>query len=164
MDTVIATPDTLGLFTTAELDSPLRTRIADVLDGAPEQLGDRLWTLQAQEPDRLIVYYLLYKWHAARHEYLAAERAALSGLARAGEACGLPTDVSYTKPKVAADFNDAGPARFWLLTLSALAFIWSRSQRTAQAKLVREWIARCDPYGSLGTDALALMESAPGVD
>ena len=90
-----------------------------------EQAAAILWTAAMGAPGYLPVYYLLYKLHASRGEMDHALRAASSGLQMAAQAAGLPSDWGAVRPGD-ADFAAPGPARFWLFTLKALAFIHLR--------------------------------------
>lgn len=130
-------------------------------DAHEDALEDRLWRLQTQAPSCLPVYGLLYRLHLQRSELATAERAALAGLAQAGLQCGLPTEITYGKIAAsAADFSADNAARFWLFTLHTLATVYTRSGEPAKARLLREWIARCDPHHSLGTDALFWLSAS----
>jgi hypothetical protein len=143
-------------------DAPPEIRsLIDAAKLAPrDELSDRLWAIQAHAPTCLPIYYLLYKLHAGRRELARAEQAALAGLAQAGLQCGLPTDVPCQGERVQADFRANGPARFWLFTLKALAFIRLRRGQLTQARQLLEWMDRCDPSRSVGNDTtFALLES-----
>jgi hypothetical protein len=138
----------------------IRALIDEARQGPRAELGERLWAIQAQAPACLPVYYLLYKLHAGRRELALAERAALAGLAQAGLQSGLPTDVTFTATPL-VDFTSNGPARFWLFTLKAIAFIRMRRGCLTEARQVIEWIRRCDPQLSLGSDVvLQLLHGA----
>jgi hypothetical protein len=121
-----------------------------------------LWTALALAPDCLPVYYLLYKAHAGRGELVEAERAARAALAMAGAQAGLPTEVDTSGflPAAQADFATPGPARFWLFTLKALAFICVRRGEVALARGIVETIGRCDPTHSVGSEVTALLVGA----
>jgi hypothetical protein len=126
-----------------------------------DQICDQLWAIQARAPNCLPIYYLLYKLHAGRREFAQAECAALIGLDRAAAQCGLPVEADLISasalPTPNADFNANGPARFWLFTLKALAFIRMRSGRLHEARELIEWIGRCDPSHGVGSDVTAAL-------
>jgi hypothetical protein len=144
-------------------EAPAEIReLIELAKSAPrDQIGDRLWAIQARAPECLPIYYLLYKWHAGRRELALAERAALIGLDRAGSLCGLPdwTELASGAMPV-ADFHANGPARFWLFTLKALAFIRMRSDRLEEARELLDWIGRCDPSHSVGSEVTAALLAA----
>jgi hypothetical protein len=126
------------------------------------QMGERLWAIQERSPTCLPIYYLLYKHHATWRELHEAERAAVLGLRAAGELSGLPGDAEHalraTLPTV--DFERTEPARFWLFTLKALAYIRLRSGRVEQARQLVDCIDRCDPGHSLGIDTISSLVAA----
>lgn len=115
-----------------------------------------LWTAQATAPDCLATYYLLYKFHAQQREFALAERAARKGLAEAARQAGLPADWTAPLP-AGVDFNATGPARFWLFTLKALAFIDLRSGRADEAERLLARIGELDPLHSVGGDVIAAL-------
>ena len=119
-----------------------------------------LWTAQAVAPDCLAVYYLLYKFHARQREFELAERAARKGLAAAAAQAGLPGDWAAPLPE-GVDFSATGPARFWLFTLKALAFICLRSGRPDEAQRLLGRIQALDPLHTVGGEVIeALLRSA----
>lgn len=129
---------------------------------APNEREALLWTAQATAPDCLAVYYLLYKFHAQRREFDLAERAAHKGLVIAARQAGLPEDWSRELP-IGIDFSQPGPARFWLFTLKALAFISLRRGRSAETARLLARIDVLDPQQSVGGDVIAaLLRSARG--
>lgn len=130
------------------------------------EVGALLWTAQALAPQCLAVYYALYKHHAGRREFEQAERAACRGLREAARQAGLAEDwrqVTPTSVPVGLDFSRTGPARFWLFTLKALAFIALRSQRPADAREMLARIAAIDAAARIGDDVIAtLLASVTG--
>lgn len=106
------------------------------------------------------MYYALYKHHAGRREFEQAERAARRGLHEAALQAGLAADwrqVSAGDLPVGVDFSGNGPARFWLFTLKALAFIALRSQRPAEARELLAQISRLDSGARIGNEVIAAM-------
>lgn len=140
-------------------DAPphIRKLIDAAKQGPRELICDQLWAIQAHEPSCLPIYYLLYKVHAARRELAQAERAALAGLAQAGLQSGLPTEPVVVQIPEGTSFSGNGPARFWLFTLKALAFIRLRRGRHAEARQLMEWLDRLDPSRSVGSDVTAAL-------
>jgi hypothetical protein len=130
------------------------------------EMGALLWTAQALAPRCLAVYYALYKHHAGRRELEQAEQAAHRGLQEAAQQAGLPADWREVTPgsvPAGVDFSRNGPARFWLFTLKALAFIALRSQRPAEAGELLALIGRLDGNARIGDEVIAtLLASVTG--
>lgn len=124
-----------------------------------ERVPALLWTAQACAPDSLPTYYLLYKCHAGLRQFDLAERAALRGLAEAARQAGLPQDWRQVGTEM-ADFAGTGPARFWLFTLKALAFITVRSGRPDEARALLAQLRRLDPQASVGGEVIASLLDA----
>lgn len=139
--------------------------VRELLHEAAASTADRrsavLWSAQAIAPDCLPVYYALYKHHAGRRELELAERAARRALLAAAPRAGLPDDWRAAAPVPGTvDFQADGPARFWLFTLKALAFICLRSGRPDEARELLARIDRLDPHARLGTDVTAALLAA----
>jgi hypothetical protein len=115
-----------------------------------------LWTAQSCAPQCLPVYYALYKHHAGRREFELAERAALRGLQEAASQAGLPESPGDVTPGM-ADFKATGPARFWLFTCKALAFIALRSGRPELSRARLAIIERVDPDSGVGNEVIAAL-------
>lgn len=142
--------------------SPAVQHLIDVARNAPPaQVEAALWTAVATAPEQLAVYYLLYKLHAGRGELDLALKAACKGLTVAAQAAGLAPDWRRVEPGD-SDFSQPGPARFWLFTLKALAFIsLRRGERDAAAALVAK-LRQLDPHDHVGASVVAklLQETA----
>ncbi|WP_028310412.1 hypothetical protein [Derxia gummosa] len=139
---------------------PSVRRLLEQAAGAPpQQIEALLWTAQASAPECLATYYLLYKFHAGRRQFALAERAARKGLHMAAEQAGLDADWTRVQPG-AADFSQIGPARFWLFTLKALAFISLRSGREADARAFLAHVQLLDPQGGVGGEVIAALAAA----
>lgn len=139
-------------------DAPPAVRRLLAEAGAAD-LGQRaalLWTAQATAPDCLAVYYLLYKFHAQQRQFDLAASAAFKGLARAAAQAGLPEDWRAAVPP-AVDFTRVGPARFWLFTLKALAFIHLRQGQIEEAQAFLARLAALDPSQSVGSEVTAAL-------
>lgn len=138
-------------------------RLLDEAVGAPPQrIEALLWTAQTSAPECLPVYYLLYKFHASRRQFELAEKAARKGIAIAGRQARLNADWGRVQPGD-GDFTSTGPARFWLFSLKALAFICLRAGRADEARRLVEHITRLDPTHGLGGEVITslLDGSAP---
>lgn len=142
--------------------SPAVRHLIEVARHAPPaQVEVALWTAVATAPDQLPVYYLLYKMHAGRGELDLALQAASKGLQAAAQAAQLSPDWQTVLPSE-ADFSAPGPARFWLFTLKALAFIHlRRGERDVAAALVAR-LHLLDPDDHLGASTVErlLIESS----
>ncbi|MEM5461292.1 hypothetical protein B0G80_1399 [Paraburkholderia sp. BL6669N2] len=125
-------------------------RTIDGLHGAPaEQIVAVLWSVTLTSPQSLAAYHLLYKFHAGRCELDEAEHAAHLGLRAAAHAAGLNEDWQMVQAGD-ANFHAPGPARFWLFTLKALAFIGlRRGERETATQLITQ-LRQLDPADHLG--------------
>lgn len=152
------------LFGQAGLPAAVRAMLEEAQATQQAERRERLlWTARASAPDCLAVYYLLYKFYATRRDLDAAERAARGGLAEAARQAGLAEDWRAVMPG-AADFTQPGPARFWLFTLKALAFIRLRAAAAIEARSLLDKLKLLDPADHLGAgvvDALAEGSSPP---
>jgi hypothetical protein len=138
-------------------------RLIEAAKQAPrESAAPILWTAQALSPSALPTYYLLYKLHAGCGELEEAERAARLGLRESALQAGLPADLGEPQrldvPVV--DFGSPGPARFWLFTIKALAFISVRKGNVELARRLVDFAARCDPSHSTGSEVTAMLVAA----
>jgi hypothetical protein len=127
---------------------------------APANAAALLWSAQALAPQSLGIYYALYKLHARRREFAAAERAASRGLIEAAHQAGLPEDWrTVTRASLPADldFHSHGVARFWLFTLKALAFIALRSGRPDDARALLAQMSALAPDAQIGDEVIATM-------
>ncbi len=129
----------------------------------PERALALLWTAQVCAPQCPSLYYLLYKFYARHADFEQAEEAALKGLEVAAEQAHLPDDWRVVTPEM-GDFTSPGPARFWVFTLKALAFIRLRKQDRAAAQAYLAKVQELDPQGGSGAGVIAsLIEgSQPG--
>ena len=130
-----------------------------------DEVGSLLWTAQALAPACLPVYYALYKHHASRRELEMAQRAARRGLLESACQAGLPQNWRSVEPGMpAAGFGNNGPARFWLFTLKALAFLALRQHKVGEARELLAQIARLDPAARIGDDVIASLLASMGPD
>jgi hypothetical protein len=137
-----------------------RRLMHEAAHAARGEVGALLWTAQALAPTALGIYYALYKHHAGRREFEQAQRAAERGLLEAARQTGLAHDWRQVSPDqlpVGLDFRGAGPARFWLFTLKALAFIALRSQRPDEARALLAKIASLDDQAHIGGEVIATL-------
>lgn len=143
-----------------------RRLLHEAANAARGEAGTLLWTAQALAPNALGVYYVLYKHHAGRREFEQAQRAAERGLLEAAKQAGLPHDWREVKPgqlPAGVHFRGNGPARFWLFTLKALAFIALRSRRLNDACELLRRIGELDNQAHIGGEVIAtLLDSVTG--
>lgn len=159
----LTTGEASDAFFGGEVPAAVRALLHQAASAAADQRGALLWTAQAIAPDTLAVYYALYKFHAGRREFEPAERAAQRGLQAAAAQAGLAADWQEVGPGCGADFQSDGPARFWLFTLKALAFIRLRSGRPDEARALLAHIERLQPGSRVGQDVIgAMLEAAAG--
>jgi len=144
----------------------VRRLLHEAAQAPRDDVGALLWTAQALAPQCLAVYHALYKHHAGRRELEQAERAARRGLQEAAQQAGLPADWRRVAPgsvPPGVDFGRNGPARFWLFTLEALAFIALRSAHPAEARELLAQIAALDREARIGDEVIAtLLASVTG--
>jgi hypothetical protein len=128
----------------------------------PERALALLWTAQVCAPDCPSLYYLLYKFHARHADFEQAELAALKGLEVAADQAHLPDDWRVVTPDM-ADFQSPGPARFWVFTLKALAFIRLRRKDPDSARAYLDKVNELDPVGGTGAGVIeALLKGSQG--
>ena len=120
---------------------------------SPERVLALLLTAQISAPECPSVYYLLYKFYARQADFEQAERVALKGLAVAAQQAHLPGDWRTVTSDM-ADFTSPGPARFWLFTLKALAFIRLRQSDPQSAKGYLDKLSHLDPEGGTGAGVI----------
>ena len=123
---------------------------------SPEEVLALLLTAQVSAPDSASLYYLLYKFYARQADFEQAERVALKGLAVAAKQAHLPDDWRTVTPDM-ADFTSPGPARFWLFTLKALAFIRLRQDDSTSATAYLATVKRLDPEGGTGAGVIEAL-------
>jgi hypothetical protein len=138
---------------------PAARRLIDAARGAAhDEAGAALWTTVLAFPQCLPPYYLLYKFHASRGELELAEEVACKALAVAAQQASLARDWRTVQPDD-ADFSTPDPARFWLFTLKALAFISVRRGEHAVARELVGKLRALDPEDRLGFGVVeALLE------
>ncbi len=126
----------------------------------PQRALALLWTAQVCAPDCPSLYYLLYKFHARHGDTAQAEFAALKGLDVAALQAGLPDTWEQVHAGM-ADFQSPGPARFWLFTLKALAFIRLRRRDAFGARAYLRKVQELDPTGGTGASVIdALLKGS----
>jgi hypothetical protein len=127
----------------------------------PERALALLWTAQVCAPECPSLYYLLYKFHARHADFEQAELAALKGLDIAAEQAHLPDDWRTVTADM-GDFMSPGPARFWLFTLKALAFIRLRRKDPESAQAYLGKVQELDPQGGSGAGVIDALIKGSG--
>lgn len=144
--------------------SPAVERLVEQARSATtEEAQAALWTAVGCAPEQLPVYYLLYKLHASQGQLDLALQAARMGLDAAALAAGLAPDWSQVSPGD-ANFSANGPARFWLFTLKALAFIHVRRGEHEPAAQALAHLRQIDPQDLLGASTIERMLQASLTD
>ncbi|KAB2963817.1 hypothetical protein [Zoogloea sp.] len=128
----------------------------------PTKAEALLWSARLSAPHCLAVYFAQYKFYFYRRRLEDAERCARDGLRVAGEQARIGRHWREVQGGD-ADFGGVGPARFWLFTLKALAFIRLRLGDRAEAQALLDKAAQLDPDDNLGASVIARLkdESAP---
>lgn len=102
------------------------------------------------DPHCLAVYFAFYKFYFYRGRLLEAERAALDGLTEAAAQGGFSDDWEQLHAGSADWTQASGPARFYLFSLKALAFIRLRRGRISEARVILARLAELDPADQVG--------------
>jgi tetratricopeptide (TPR) repeat protein len=115
--------------------------------------ADRLFRQALEtDPRQLPTYFCLYKIHTYQGNLDEALGAAEAGLQEAAQQAGWSPDWRDWPPQAA---TPAGPGRFALYTLKALAFIHLRRNEPARAQSLLDHLARLDPSGTVGWPVVA---------
>lgn len=123
----------------------------------PETCEALLWEAHQLGPKVLPVYYALYKFYFNRRRLADAERAALIGLDAAARQLGISSDWRSIAAGSVADWAEHGPARFFLFTLKALAFINLRRDNADLANELLDKLREIDPTDHVGYGVIALL-------
>ena len=116
----------------------------------------------ALDPRALATYFCLYKIHTYSGDLDAALAIAEAGAREAARQANLSPDWTLWHPD---EISLAGPGRFALYTLKALAFIRLRRDEPVEARALLDALARLDPTDAVGAsvvDAIWRGATAPG--
>ncbi|CAO3419663.1 hypothetical protein [Azospirillum endophyticum] len=127
----------------------------------PDACEALLWQAHRAGPRVLPVFYALYKFYFNRKKLAEAERVARIGLDAAALQGGFPADWSQLTSN-STDWTAAGPARFFLFTMKALAFIELRRHNRGRALAILGKMAEIDPADQVGYGTIAAL--ARGLD
>jgi len=125
-----------------------------------QRTEELLLAAQALDPSYLSVYRALYKFYAGQRRLPEAERTILGSLRVAAELCGTPEKWESLGASSADWDASGGPARFYLLGMKALAFVWLRQGRVRDAESLLGKLAELDPLDRVGGGVLRSMASA----
>ncbi|MCW5666340.1 MAG: hypothetical protein KIT35_21115 [Piscinibacter sp.] len=153
----LLTGETSDEYFGGDVPAAVRALLQDAARAQADERAVLLWTAQALAPRCLAVYYALTKHHATRRELAQAERAARRGLAEAAQQAGLDDTGAPRVAGTPVDFHGTGPARFWLFTQKALAFLALRSGRPEEARDRLALITRLEPQARIGDDVIARL-------
>ena len=156
----ITTGESADEFFGGAVSSAVREMLHRAVAAHGDERSALLWTALSMEPHCLATTYALYKHHAGRREFEAAERAAWRGLAEAALAAGLPQDWRAAPAPLPPAVRDSTAGGFWLFTLKALAFIHLRTQRHDQARELLAQLQACHPQAGNGADVTAALLQA----
>lgn len=117
------------------------------------------WLEQAAtaDPDALAVYFARYKFHFYRNQLAEAEAAAREGLAAAATQGGFPADWRCLTAQSAVWSPAAGPMRFYLFSLKALAFIRLRRGDAEESLALLAKLAEIDPNDQVGAEVIRAL-------
>ncbi len=123
-------------------------------------VGDRDSALQAlndahqRSLDQLDVLQALYKFHFYRGELLQALDVVFQALVKAAIQGGFSHDWQLLEPQSADWQQVRGPARSFLYSLKALAFIRLRQDDIRDAAQVLDVLNRLDPQDQVGAQVI----------
>lgn len=105
-------------------------------------------------PKQLEVLVALYKFHFYEGELEKAEEFVFQALIKAAQEGGFKYDLDSLNEE-STDWNAVrGPARTFLYSLKALAFIRLRQNDTKNAEIILDNLQRLDPQDQVGADVI----------
>lgn len=138
----------------------LDPQVNDHLQQAAARVSDSERSLQAlnaarrRAPDQLEVLQALYKFHFYRGDIQQAEDIVFQSLVKAALQGGFSHDWSVLDAD-SADWTDPrGPARSFLYSLKALAFIRLRQNDNTEAASILATLLRLDPQDQVGASVI----------
>jgi hypothetical protein len=152
--------DRVGLNAVPSLSFPFADetppRVAALLAEAGASYRDEARTeallraAQNADPQSLPAHFALYKFYFYRRRLAEAEQATRAALAVAAAQGGFPADWAGLDGG-SADWSAAtGPARFYLFSLKALAFIRLRRGASDETDAILAKLAELDPADQVG--------------
>lgn len=116
--------------------------------------AELFWQAHALDHTALPPYLCLYKVLAYQNRVEEARTIAEAGLVEAARQAGWSADWRLWSHSAS---GHAGPERFALYTLKALAFIALRNNRAEDAQAMLAVLGRLDPQGTVGWPVIATM-------
>jgi hypothetical protein len=121
---------------------------------------EALWHAQRHAPARIESYVPLYKFYSHRRRLTDVERTARLALTEAAAAGGFAAAWRDLTP-TSADWTQAGgPARLYLFSLKALAFMRLRLGDCAEAAALLDKLAEIDPRDQVGAGVIRSLLAA----
>lgn len=115
-------------------------------------------------PDQLEVLLALYKFHFYQGDIEKARDYVYQGLIKASRQGGFSYDWESLTPESANWQAPRGPARFFLYSLKALAFIRLRENAPSEAQEILDTLARLDPEDQVGAGVIRDLASGMSDD
>lgn len=112
------------------------------------------------DPDQLEVYTALYKFYFYRGYLDEAEMVTVESLARAAQQGGFSHEFEQLTPSCSDWSAQGGPARAFLYSLKALAFIRLRKGDRASALAVLDKLTNLDPDDQVGGSVIVALAEA----
>jgi tetratricopeptide (TPR) repeat protein len=148
-------PPRFGGMVPVAVDRRLRAAVKTYAE--PDRAEALLKEAQALDPHCLPVYFALYKFYFYRKRLADAEVAALQGIEAAAGQAGFAADWNLLGSQSATWSDTAGPQRFYLFSLKALAFIRLRLGRPQEATVLLDKLAELDPQDSVGAAVIRAL-------
>lgn len=146
-----------------EVDQQLQNAAARVADR--DAFLRALNEARARAPDQLEVLQALYKLHCYRGELQQAEDIVFQSLVQASIQGGFDRDWQRLESNSADWEQQRGPARSFLYSLKALAFIRLRQGDAAQVEHILGVLQRLDPCDQVGAQVVHdLLEGVGDAD
>ncbi len=119
-----------------------------------------LYQARELDPDQLEVYVALYKFLFYRGRLDEAEKVALEALSTAARRGGFPSEPEQLTPD-STDWNiEDGPARTYLYSLKALAFIRLRQGKHEEGRVLLDLLQQLDPQDQVGGSVISQLAEA----
>ncbi len=146
-----------------DIPTEINTLLQEAVASAADFNRTRSLLYQAMEiaPFQLEVYIALYKFCFYRGHIDEAEEVVLNALKMASEKGGFATDWEFLTAASTDWSREQGPARVYLYSLKALAFIKLRRGRRESAEKLLQKLKQLDPQDSTG--ASVIMSLAEGL-
>lgn len=121
---------------------------------------DALNQARALAPDQIEVLVALYKFHCYRGDINLAEQYAEQTLVESARQGGFDSNWECLDAGSTNWDEPRGPARTYLYSLKAMAFIYLRQSRLEEAELVLSALRRLDPNDRVGSGVVGELAEA----